>query len=775
MRAKPRAAAALAAAVVLSGLSWGAAAQAGTQIPSGLVTPASVQQLQSDATTLDNASTDADRAKAIAGQALAAAKVAAQAAADKAAQTHDPADIAAAAAASAAQAAAQVDYDTKSATAAKAAADAATAADNLAKEKTSLNGSDSGKGGVNGGTSTESAATLPDTDPFPDNYLHSPNVQLISHVRGAVGTNPSCPAFNPTKCPGFSSLNFLHYENLGYDVMVANGTGGLSVWSLKDPAHPKYISTVTVAQLNAVSGDTQTQFWEGENETVDSRRKIAFMSKDIGNKGFFAIDLKNPWEPKIMFFQKVFQGHTMTCLDDCRFLWSVGGTQGIAQDQRKSAPVSVTDVRDPDHPFTYPAPIAADVRRTGSLGGSTHSVDVDYNGVAWVSGSGGVRGYWTDGKHFDRASATERFAAPYDPIPYAGGMVAGNDGSFLHNAYHFPTALGTRPAGDVMLITNENNDTNCATAGVFIISSLSGTYDATDNVGTPQAPARMNRLATFSVGGKDGEFIDPNRETDPDHAIGDCSAHWFTVKGNIVALGNYEQGTRFVDVSDPASPKQVGWFRVPVRAQSGSQPAIISSDTAAPYWHDRYVYVADYQRGIDVIKFNDPTPGTVQSKVCWNSCADYQTAWKDEFGGAGGTVAATLSLNMGPAASFGPFAPGVAHDYTATGTASVISTAGDAALSVADPSSSATGHLTNGTFSLPAAVQIKGSSAAGTGAASFADVGGSAAPTQVLTYAGPTSNDAVTMTFQQHIGSTDALRTGTYSKSLTFTLSTTNP
>jgi hypothetical protein len=37
------------------------------------------------------------------------------------------------------------------------------------------------------------------------------------------------------------------------------------------------------------------------------------------------------------------------------------------------------------------------------------------------------------------------------------------------------------------------------------------------------------------------------------------------------------------------------------------------------------------------------------------------------------------------------------------------------------------------------------------------------------------SNDAVTITFDQHIGASDALRTGSYSKTLTFTLSTTNP
>jgi hypothetical protein len=137
-------------------------------------------------------------------------------------------------------------------------------------------------------------------------------------------------------------------------------------------------------------------------------------------------------------------------------------------------------------------------------------------------------------------------------------------------------------------------------------------------------------------------------------------------------------------------------------------------------------------------------------------------------------VPATLALTLGPPASFGPFTPGVAKTYEATTTANVISTAGDAALSVADPSSTATGHLVNGAFSLPSALTAKASSAGGTGTA-FAPVGGSSSPTALLAYAAPKSNDAVTVTFQQAIGATDALRTGNYSKTLTFSLSTTTP
>ena len=64
--------------------------------------------------------------------------------------------------------------------------------------------------------------------------------------------------------------------------------------------------------------------------------------------------------------------------------------------------------------------------------------------------------------------------------------------------------------------------------------------------------------------------------------------------------------------------------------------------------------------------------------------------------------------------------------------------------------------------------------AAGTGSA-FAPIGGSSNPLSILTYNAPVSNDTVTIAFQQNIAANDALRTGSYSKTLTFTLSTTTP
>jgi hypothetical protein len=135
-------------------------------------------------------------------------------------------------------------------------------------------------------------------------------------------------------------------------------------------------------------------------------------------------------------------------------------------------------------------------------------------------------------------------------------------------------------------------------------------------------------------------------------------------------------------------------------------------------------------------------------------------------------VPATLGLTLGTPASLGAFTPGVARDYDATMTANVVSSAGDAMLSVTDTSPVSPGHLVNGAYVLPSALQARAASAAGTGGA-LASVSGS--PLALLTYPGPVSNDAVTVAFRQRIGAGDALRTGTYSKTLTFTLSTTTP
>jgi hypothetical protein len=147
-------------------------------------------------------------------------------------------------------------------------------------------------------------------------------------------------------------------------------------------------------------------------------------------------------------------------------------------------------------------------------------------------------------------------------------------------------------------------------------------------------------------------------------------------------------------------------------------------------------------------------------------------------GPIGGETPATLNLTLGTPASFTSFIPGMTRDYSTTMSAAITSTADSATLTVADPSATATGRLVNGAFSLQNPLQV--------GAVSTYEfavkpmlpagpVGGSAAPFTLLNYNGPVGLDTVVLNFKQSIAETEALRTGGYAKTLTFTLSTTTP
>jgi hypothetical protein len=144
----------------------------------------------------------------------------------------------------------------------------------------------------------------------------------------------------------------------------------------------------------------------------------------------------------------------------------------------------------------------------------------------------------------------------------------------------------------------------------------------------------------------------------------------------------------------------------------------------------------DYRAGLDFLELDSEKAGTPEPTAVDNTAAI-------------GTVDPTLSLTLGASPSFGKFEAGTAKDYTAQTTANVISTAGDATLIVSDP-----GHLVNGTFSLPQPLEVTG---------------------VPKTWNAPVSHDVVTLGFKQSIGANDALRSGSYTRVLTFTLSTTNP
>jgi hypothetical protein len=164
-------------------------------------------------------------------------------------------------------------------------------------------------------------------------------------------------------------------------------------------------------------------------------------------------------------------------------------------------------------------------------------------------------------------------------------------------------------------------------------------------------------------------------------------------------------------------------------------------------WADIFAAAAD----VDYYhwEYDLATDAFASSKVAFNLLNTVQFGKvRDEPGTVGGTVPATLSLTLGAPASFGAFTPGITKEYTASTEATVLSTAGDATLSAT------AGNLTNGAYSLPEPLRVEFSKSVWTA---------------------PTTNEKVDVAFKQLVKSTDPLRTGSYSKTVTFTLSTTQP
>ncbi|MBE2317594.1 immune inhibitor A [Solirubrobacter sp. CPCC 204708] len=188
---------------------------------------------------------------------------------------------------------------------------------------------------------------------------------------------------------------------------------------------------------------------------------------------------------------------------------------------------------------------------------------------------------------------------------------------------------------------------------------------------------------------------------------------------------------------------------------------------------------AEFGQSVDVPVYIDkvagaPANGSVTLTATSESDPSKTMSTTCAFGAGdtvGGTVPATLALNLGTA-DFEPFTPGMQKDYYASTDAKVTSTAGDATLSVADPSTTAAGHLVNGAFVMPEKLQVNAVRGA-TSSDVYAPLGSAA--TSLLSWDNPVSNDEVTVGFKQPVKANDALRTGTYAKTLTFTLSTTNP
>jgi hypothetical protein len=382
---------------------------------------------------------------------------------------------------------------------------------------------------------------------------------------------------NLPEAQGAISVSFLQYGRR--DVMMVSGEFGLKAYDLANPAKPKLVGELNLPGM-----------WETENTEVDQKRKLVFLSRDprafggnthTGESGIYVVDASKPDKLSVLSYVKVPTGHTTSCINDCQYVWTGGPAK--ADDQPADwggRPIYVTDMRDPRHPKVNPNPI--ELARNDGKTDYVHDVQVDEQGIAWASGRGGVRGYWTDGVHRDPLTGRFRKATAVNPVPYAGGGIEEltAPSKFMHNSYRPTDGHGRWGKGNLLFVTEESFNDGCATDGILVIASLKGSYNGEGWRSTPQQPFRLDTVGSWGVAGQEGS--DPNSD--------DCSAHYFDVRGNILVQSFYSQGTRFLDISDPTNPRQIAYHRA-ADAQSWQ-----------PVWHNGLVYVADNTRGIDVLK-----------------------------------------------------------------------------------------------------------------------------------------------------------------------------
>jgi hypothetical protein len=434
----------------------------------------------------------------------------------------------------------------------------------------------------------------------------------------------------------------------GKKVLVLTGRFGFKTLDVSDPKNPKPLDDFLPADLEADG------YWQNEDMELDTKRKLIIGALDPRHtekgatatspcppggsvllpacrSGFYVISYADPANLRqVGDFVSLPSGHTSSCIQGCRYLWTGGPARRSDQDWLgaiispdaalppslnnrpigNGRPIWVTDLRDASHPQVSDEPI--DLWRNDGYTDYSHDVDEDARGIAWVAGRGGMRGYATKGLHRDPYQNRWRKASPFDPILVAGGgvewddpAVAGDDGiaqptDFMHNSGR-PTDGKVRASGvkkNNILIGTEEEFQECENSGRIV------SIDLTDSLGGEPAqqstranPYRMDVLDSFH----------PLKDTD-ETAGDECSAHYFEIEGPMLGAAWYSQGLRLLDIHDARDLRQVGFYRVvdPTPADPTTDPSSLSWDVA--FTSDRkkgdLVYLFDMQRGVEVLRLN---------------------------------------------------------------------------------------------------------------------------------------------------------------------------
>jgi hypothetical protein len=224
-----------------------------------------------------------------------------------------------------------------------------------------------------------------------------------------------------------------------------------------------------------------------------------------------------------------------------------------------------------------------------------------------------------------------------------------------------------------------------------------------------------------------------------------------------------------------ATPGAATVTLTPSDATSGVASTMYSIDGGAPQAYT-LPFVINTPGGHTITYYSTDVAGNVEATKTASIATDSVQTTSTITGNVPATLGVTVSGSSSP--TLGTFAPNTAQTYSTTMNTSVTTSGGSATLTAIDPSAVSTGYLVNnavgGPYALASPFQIQADDG-GTNASTGFQALTSGNAITLLSYLAPVSNDPVTISFKQPIGATEPLRTGTYSKAITLTLSTTSP
>jgi hypothetical protein len=251
------------------------------------------------------------------------------------------------------------------------------------------------------------------------------------------------------------------------------------------------------------------------------------------------------------------------------------------------------------------------------FGWSTHDVHVDKAGVAWVAGGDGTIGF--DVRNYPQSggplnppiAARTGDAALNDEDAFDGPTNPANPGA--ETTYDPENAKDTvndfihhnalRPGGGETVLIAEEDLYNRR------VSNMPGGCEVQGSFQTWRvASGQLKLLDTWKT-----EFNELLTDADQDPWGGDivptmglCSAHYFDERDGLVAIAWYEQGVRLLNIEDPTSIEQVGYWM----GTGGATWATYWSPTAKDI-----LYAVDPKRGVDVLRVRRKAAQQVEAPI----------------------------------------------------------------------------------------------------------------------------------------------------------------